>query len=251
MGDPTAPTLGLVVPPALRVFLHRGRRPDPHTGLVTVRIGDPANTLGHVVQSAGVPLVEVGLLRADGVPLDPGRPAPRGVTVELAPRRRPQPAPADPPRFLLDVHLGSLARRMRLLGLDVAYRNDAADDELLAWSLDQRRVLLTRDHGLLRRRAVRWAGYVRGQRTDEQLADVLDRFAPPLRPWSRCLACNGELVPVEVTEVADRLQPGTLRSYVEFSRCTGCARVFWRGAHAGRLEKVIATAAVVSRAGPG
>ena len=80
----------------------------------------------------------------------------------------------------------------------------------------QRRVLLTQDRGLLMRRAVSAGAYVRGSRPDDQLADVLDRFAPPLQPWTRCTACGGLLVSVAREAVAHRLEPGTLRTQEAF-----------------------------------
>jgi uncharacterized protein with PIN domain len=160
--------------------------------------------------------------------------------VDVPPVGRPQ--RLDEERFLLDVHLGTLARRMRLLGLDVAYRNDADDDELVAEAVAQRRVLLTRDRGLLRRRALPAGAFVRGSRPDEQLADVLDRFAPAVAPWSRCPACNGRLARVRLDEVRELLPPGTRRSYTEFSRCGSCAHLYWRGAHAGHLTAVVSAA---------
>jgi uncharacterized protein with PIN domain len=100
-------------------------------------------------------------------------------------------------------------------------------------------VLLTRDRGLLRRHALPAGAYVRGNRADEQLADVVDRFAPALRPWTRCPACNGMLIPATMDEVEDRLEPGTRRTYTDFSRCPDCGRAYWRGAHAARLTAVV------------
>jgi uncharacterized protein with PIN domain len=235
--------LTLVVPASLQLFLHRRHRADPITGAVALRWDEEAS-LGHLVQSVGLPLTEVEMLLVDGVAHEPQGRVPRRGVVEPVPRRRPQPAPTDPPRFLFDVHLGALARLLRLLGVDAAYPTEAADtddDRLLARSTAEQRVLLTRDQGLLRRRDARWAAYVRGQRPREQLTDVLDRFAPPLRPWSRCPVCNGRLVGVDVAEVADQLRPGTLRTYHDFSRCTSCGRAFWRGAHAKRLEPLVAS----------
>ncbi len=44
-------------------------------------------------------------------------------------------------------------------------------------------------------------------------------------------------------EIAFRLEPGTLRSYSEFAQCRSCERPYWRGAHADRLDKIIAGAA--------
>jgi uncharacterized protein with PIN domain len=215
-----APALWLFLPP-------RRRRPEivvPYDGSASV---------GHVVQALGVPLTEVKPPVAERLR--------DGAVIELDPPSRPQPLPGGA-RFLLDVHLGSLARRLRLLGVDTAYSNDAEDAGLVERAGRERRVLLTQDRGLLMRRAL-WAGaYVRGHGADAQLADVLDRFAPPLAPWTRCSACNGELAEVEKDEVADRLEPGTRRCYERFSRCRSCGRVYWRGAHGRRLDAVVADA---------
>jgi len=207
---------------------------------------DGEATLGHVVESVGVPLVEVGALLVDDGPVPAGsRPLP-GVPVIVVPVPRPQPLPTASPAFVLDVHLGTLARRLRLLGLDTAYRNDADDDELVTQALTEQRLLLTQDRGLLRRKVLRergrWAAYVRGSRPDDQLADVLDRFAPPLDPLSRCVACNGVLAYAAKVDVVARIPPGTRRRYDEFRECTACGRVYWRGAHALRLDRILAVA---------
>lgn len=125
-------------------------------------------------------------MTVDGEPGRPRRPAPAGAEVTVAAVPRPQPVPLEPdqaaPRFLLDVHLGTLARRMRLLGLDTAYHNDMDDPALVVQANEERRVLLTQDRGLLRRRALWFGAYVRGSRPDDQLRDLLDRFAPALSP---------------------------------------------------------------------
>jgi uncharacterized protein with PIN domain len=146
------------------------------------------------------------------------------------------------------VHLGALARRLRLVGLDTEYRNDADDPTLVGQANQARRVLLTQDRGLLHRRALWLGAYVRGARPDEQLHDVLDRFAPPLAPWTRCPACNGPLAPAAKSAVTPLLQPGTQRTYQAFSQCAGCGRVYWRGAHSRRLDGIIEAAAGTVRA---
>ena len=208
-------------------------------GEVVVAV-DPEATAGHLVESLGVPHTEFGALIVNGRPRSASARLAPGDVVEVLAAPRPQPVPYQ--RFLLDVHLGSLARRMRLLGLDTAYRNDADDDELAEQAAAEGRVLLTQDRGLLRRRAVVAGGYVRGSRVAEQLADVLERFAPELRPWTRCPTCNGDLEPVDKHEVEHLLAPGTRRSYTQFSRCRECARPYWRGAHATHLESIVDTA---------
>ena len=198
-------------------------------------------SLGHVVQALGVPLTEVGALLVNRAAVDPAYRPRAGATVEIRPVSRPQRVLGST-GFLLDVHVGTLARRLRLLGIDTAYCNDASDDALVDQAVAQRRVLLTQDRRLLMRRAL-WAGaYVRGRRAGEQLADVLNRFAPPLAPWTRCTSCNGELVSVPKHEVADQLEPGTRRRYDNFARCRACGRVYWHGAHSRRLDAIVRAA---------
>nr|WP_226920869.1 Mut7-C ubiquitin/RNAse domain-containing protein [Georgenia subflava] len=224
----------------LRLFLPARLRA---AGMVDVD-HEPGTPLRHVVPAAGVPLTEVGILRADGESVGADhRPRP-GAVVDVADVVRPQPVAAW--RFILDVHLGALARRMRLLGLDVAWSADAEDDALAARAVDETRVLLTQDHGLLRRRVLApdedrraRAAHVRGSAATEQIRDVLDRFAPPLAPFTRCTACGGALVPTSKDSVAHLLEPGTLRTYDEFVRCLGCGRPYWHGAHAARLVAMV------------
>lgn len=215
-------------------------RPSQRAGRAVAVACDGVSTLGHMVESLGIPLTEVGPLTVNGSLVAPGyRPAGGDVvTVGAAPR--PQPLPSA--RFVLDVHLGTLARRLRLLGVDTAYANDKDDDALIEQANAEQRVLLTQDRGLLRRRSLWLGAYVRGARPDDQLADVLGRFAPPLAPWTRCTACNGTLAPVRKSDVEGLLLPGTRRTQQTFSRCDACGRVYWRGAHARKLEAIVESA---------
>jgi uncharacterized protein len=150
--------------------------------------------------SRGVPLTEVGRLLVNGEPTALRyRPCnAEVVTVEAV--RRPQQLVSA--RFVLDVHLDTLARWLRLVGVDAAYINDVDDDALIEQADAVCRVLLTQDRGLLRRRALWLYAYVRGARHDNQSRDVLDRFKPPLAPWILCPACNGPLFSVAKAAVA-------------------------------------------------
>ncbi|WP_254920644.1 Mut7-C ubiquitin/RNAse domain-containing protein [Blastococcus mobilis] len=223
----------IVVPTRLRFLLSPRDRPRGARRMDF----DADATVGHLIQAAGVPLTEVGRLRLDGAAVPPSaRPYP-GSTIEVDEVERPQPLP--PGGFLLDVGLGALARRLRLLGLDVAWSNDADDPDLVVRATTEDRVLLTQDRRLLMRRALPRGALVRGSHPDDQLADVLDRFAPEPAPLTRCTACGGSLAPVAKEEVAHLLEPATRRSYEEFVRCASCARVYWHGAHAARIEAMI------------
>lgn len=225
----------LHVPPQLRLFL----KPDVRTSEMRVE-SDESSTIGHVIESAGVPLTEIGAIEVDDAGVSPSARVPPGKVVELRPVTRPQTLPEQARGFVLDVHLGALARRMRLVGLDTAYRNDADDDELVDEANAGHRVLLTRDRRLLMRRALWCGAHVRGERPDVQLADVIDRFAPTPAPWTRCTACNGELAAVRKDDIAHLLEPGTRRNYTSFAQCRACAKVYWRGAHSPTLESIVA-----------
>ncbi len=236
--------LDVIVDPELAFFLRTGHRRGP-VGVAC----DGVSSLGHVVESLGVPLTEVGSLEVNGEMVTPGyRPA-GGDQARVRPVERPQHVAEA--GFILDVHLGTVARRLRLVGVDTAYSADADDDALIDEANATHRVLLTQDRGLLRRRSLRLGAYVRGEGPRAQFADVLDRFAPALAPWTRCVACNALLAAVAKSDVEAQLEPGTRRSYQEFARCRGCGRVYWRGAHADQLEAIVdfAREAVGARAG--
>ena len=225
----------MIVPAELRLFLRHGRR-----GAAVPVAVNGTSSLGHLVESLGVPRTEVGRLLVNGDPVTAGyRPGP-GDVVTVGAVRRPQPLPSA--RFVLDVHLGTLARRLRLVGVDAAYARDADDDALVEQANAERRVLLTQDRGLLCRRKLWLGAYVRGARPDVQFLDVLARFRPPLAPWNRCPACNGHLSVAAKAAVEPALRPGTRRTYYAFSRCQGCARVYWHGAHSQRLEQIVTSA---------
>lgn len=229
------PEIQIDFAPALRLFVGAGRRAG-RTALVT----DGSSTLGHVVESLGIPLTEAGAVLVDGREVPFAHVPGDGESVEVRAVTRPQRVPGAPLRFLLDVHLGTLARRLRLLGVDAAYESeDIGDPALAALSAAERRVLLSRDRGLLRRREI-WAGaYIYSDQPDAQLRDVLERFAPPLVPWTRCTACNGELGAADKETVQEQLEHGTQRTYDVFAQCGSCRRVYWRGAHHARLAEIV------------
>jgi len=158
------------------------------------------------IESFGVPHTEVDLVLVNGETVDFSYRVRDGDGVsvypvfesfDIAPVSRVRPAPLRDLRFVLDVHLGRLAAYLRMAGFDATYRNDAADAELAEAAERERKVLLTRDRYLLMRTKVDRGYWVRSADPRQQLAEVLKRFqlADSLRPFTRCLVCNGELAP--------------------------------------------------------
>jgi uncharacterized protein len=160
----------------------------------------------------------------------------------------------EPRRFVLDVHLGTLARRLRLLGFDCWYRTRADDRELAQVAVDEDRILLTRDRGLLMRREVVHGYCPRSDDPDLQAGEVVDRFGLRTRaaPLTRCVRCNGRLRTVPLAEVAAQVPPRSRAAFDRFARCDACGQVFWPGSHVDDLAGFLASnGAAPPPSGPG
>ena len=212
-------------------------------GRLLERAVDGTSTVKHLVEELGIPHTEYGEVRVNGVRFHDGYRVQDGDVVDVHPPEPPAP-PVSEPRFLLDVHLGTLARYLRLLGFDTGYDNHASDDHLVARAAAEARTLLTRDRGILRRRLVTDARLVRGTDPREQLIDLVRRLrlGAWIRPYTRCTSCNGVLAPVRRADVAALVEPGTLRDYEKLGACTACGKVYWEGAHHARISGLITAA---------
>jgi uncharacterized protein len=209
----------------------------------------PRQSVKDLIESLGVPHPEIDLILVNGVsvPFDYAVQSadriavyPRFTNVDIGTLTHVRPTPPDAVRFVVDVHLGKLARRLRLIGLDTAYRPDANDAELAALADRERRILLTRDQGLLKRRLVVHGYFVRETRPHPQLVEVLRRFGPlDLHPFSRCLRCNDVLREVAKSAIDATLLPRTRQHYDQFEACGGCGRIYWKGSHWERLMHAI------------
>jgi hypothetical protein len=127
------------------------------------------------------------------------------------------------------------------MGFDTLYRNDFSDEELAGISQIERRILLTRDRGLLKRSQVTHGYCVRATDPQQQLGEVFRRFdlRGSARPFSRCLRCNGLLHAVPLEAVGHRIPPGTAERYEEYAQCEACGQVYWPGSHHRRLRQVV------------
>lgn len=203
-----------------------------------------------IVEACGVPHTEIGGIRIDGRPataaavLDAGSRARVLVAPNPVGRAAPslRPVLPAPPSFLLDTHLGRLARYLRLLGFDARYSNDCDDARLAEIAEADDRVLLTRDRGLLKRARVVHGRFVRDDDPQNQLDDVVAHFAlaAHVAPFARCSDCNTRLAAVAKADIAHRLAPLTQRYYHRFGYCPNCDKLFWAGGHVQRLRERMA-----------
>ncbi|MCR4400397.1 MAG: Mut7-C RNAse domain-containing protein, partial [Syntrophomonadaceae bacterium] len=128
-----------------------------------------------------------------------------------------------------------------MVGLDARYRKDAGDEEIAATAAAEARIVLTRDRVLLKRSQVAHGYCVREDDPERQLFEVISRFHlfDRLRPFTRCMRCNGVLEPVAREEVWERLPQQVREFYTEYTRCPACGGVYWRGTHYDRMREKI------------
>lgn len=199
-----------------------------------------------VIESCGVPHPEVDLILVNGQPENFDYAIAEDANVELYPvaiaspefkEKRLQVGSID--SFVVDGHLGKLARDLRLLGFDIAYDPQAEDRQLLSVMERENRALLTRDRRLLMHAVVKTGYCPRSQSADEQTVEVIRRFdlLGSMAPFTRCLRCNAPLRKISKAEIIEKLEPLTKIYYEQFRRCTGCGQIYWPGSHFSKLQK--------------
>ena len=210
----------------------------------------PGDTVKVLIESLGVPHTEVDLVLADGRSVSFAYRLHGGERISVYPVfesldigsvTRVRPEPLRKPRFVLDVHLGRLAKCLRMLGFDSLYTNSMDDTSLSEISHRERRILLTRDRELLKRSLISHGYFVRATRLSEQLAEVVRRFdlGPRVKPFSLCLRCNEPLEAVRKSAVRDLLPEHVAATHRRFRRCPLCGRVYWRGTHWDNMRTIL------------
>lgn len=211
--------------------------------------GTPA--VKDAIEAVGVPHTEVDLILVDDESVRFSHRLHGGERVavypvferlDITPVTRLRPVPLRTPRFVADVHLGTLARYPRLLGFDTRCNNHSGDAELVRCSVAERRTLLSRDVGLVKHKVLTRAHYVRATDPGRQLEEIvraldLGRW---IRPFTRCMRCNGRLRRVAVASVVSQVPAGARTMQRRFARCGSCDRVYWPGTHFGRLTRIVA-----------
>ncbi|MCK4839161.1 MAG: hypothetical protein KAS94_10170 [Desulfobulbaceae bacterium] len=146
-----------------------------------------------------------------------------------------------PIRFAVDANVGKLARMLRMTGFDTFYDPGLSDAELAETAWRDKRILLTRDIALLKRKKVVHGRLIRHSNPAEQLTEVIGLYGlrDQIVPFSRCLCCNNGLEEIAKAEIIDRLQPMTQKYYDDFKICRQCERLYWPGSHRERMLKLI------------
>jgi uncharacterized protein with PIN domain len=100
------------------------------------------------------------------------------------------------PKFILDADLGRLAKYLRMLGFDTLYRSNYKVREIVDLAISENRKILTRNRELLFKKAIVRCYLLKNTDPKKQLKEILKLYdlTTLINPFSRCTACNKEVV---------------------------------------------------------
>lgn len=152
-----------------------------------------------------------------------------------------RPQPLREPKFVLDVQLGSLSKYMRMFGFDTIYKSRYSKIEIISFSINEVRTILTKDKELLKRNEVSHGYWIRNTKVTDQLKEVIERFQLNnlIHPLSRCMICNSVLREIEKEKIIEHLQENTRKLFNEFYICPTCSRIYWKGSHYKNMTEII------------
>lgn len=202
------------------------------------------------IEAIGVPHVEVDLILVNGESVDFSyllqnhdyvSVYPAFEMLDISSITHLREKPLRHPKFILDVHLGKLAKYLRMLGFDTLYRNSYSDPEIIRTALTEHRTILTRDIGLLKVKSVTHGYWMRSQHPKEQVKEVVRHFDlyGHIDPFKRCIKCNGILEDIAKDQIVDRLEPLTQKSFTDFYQCSNCGSIYWEGSHFERMQDFV------------
>jgi hypothetical protein len=143
-------------------------------------------------------------------------------------------------KFIADVHLGKLAKWLRILGIDISYATIASYEDLVRMAEEESRIILSRGASFLKNEKISSLQII-SEDSVAQLKQVIRTFnlSNRLKPFTRCLVCNGELIEVSKSEIIDKLNENTRQYFDEFWRCSSCEQIYWKGSHYERMTKML------------
>ena len=207
-------------------------------------------TVKDAIEAIGIPHIEVDLILVNGESVSFSHQLsgnenisvyPVFESLDISPINRLREQPLRVTRFILDVHLGKLAKYLRMTGFDTLYEKDYSDADIVKISIEGKRIILTRDLGILKHKTITHGYWIRSQDPFEQIREVVRRFdlVDHFNPFHRCMNCNGLIKEVPKDQVLKELQPNTRQYYSDFYQCIKCNNIYWKGSHYNRMMKFI------------
>lgn len=203
-----------------------------------------------LIESLGVPHVEIDLILVNGKSVgfayrvknnDDISVYPVFESFDIGEVQHLRSRPLREKKFILDVHLGTLAKYLRILGFDTLYENNYSDDQIVEYALREERTILTKDRGILKRNNVTRGYFVRNTQPEKQLEEITKRFdlKGSIKEFTRCLVCNSLLENAGVEKI-EKLVPRKVKLYHKvYYYCSKCDKIYWNGSHYKRMRELI------------
>ncbi|HET8720312.1 MAG TPA: Mut7-C RNAse domain-containing protein [Candidatus Nitrosotenuis sp.] len=149
------------------------------------------------------------------------------------------------PKLIIDSMLGTIAKKMRILGFDCKYFNTVGDEDLLLVAKKENRTIITKDNKLADNAAKHDIAVVKVslQTEREQLLEIAKAFGWKKYEYdadrARCPVCNGTLQQIQKKMTIDMVPPRIFEGVERFWICQHCYHLYWIGTHIRNLEKMI------------
>lgn len=195
-----------------------------------------------MIESLGVPHTEIDMILVNGKSInfdylvqdgDNISVYPVFESIDISDIQHLRKLPLRQPKFIADVHLGSLSKYLRMLGFDVLYKNNYSNEEIVEISVNDKRTILTRDRELLKNNRIMHGYWIRSEDIEHQVKELINRFdlKKNISEFVRCLECNNILEPVEKEKIEERIPPKVKQYQNEFWYCSHCDKIYWKGTH--------------------
>jgi uncharacterized protein with PIN domain len=140
-------------------------------------------------------------------------------------------------RFIVDINAGKLAKWLRIMGYNALLFRDKDDGDMVRIALKEKRTILTKDTGILKRRLITSgtlkAILVEGEDPELQIQQIVNELGLDYHysPFSLCLECNERLLEKSRDEVQGIVPPHVYKTFKYYMQCPVCRRIYWRGTH--------------------
>ena len=203
-----------------------------------------------MIEALGVPHTEIDLILVNGKSVnfryiindaDNISVYPIFESLDISNVQHLRPNPLRKPKFVVDEHLGKLARYLRVFGFDIYYKINYDRDDLVKISLNEKRTILTKDKTVLKRSDVTHGYFVRNVEIVNQVKEIIRRFdlQKDINEFTRCLDCNSLLQPVAKNKIIDQIPPKVAEWQDTFLRCSICNKIYWQGTHHQKMNALI------------
>ncbi len=207
-------------------------------------------TVRECIESIGIPLSEVDMILVNGRSVDLEHKLiekdyisvyPVFETLNISSNTKVRKTALRTTLFVVDAHLGKLAKYLRMLGFDTLYWPDIKDSEIISAAVKEKRIILTRDKPLLRSKKISHGYFVRSIEKHEQLREVVNKFdlKSQFKSFTRCMTCNTCLVRIDKETIRDKVEKDIYRIFEAFFYCKSCDKLYWKGSHFKRMENYI------------